>query len=87
MPYRISVRSSAQKELLALPAKLSDRVAEAIDALAENPRPFGYIKLHGSNDLYRVRVSDIRVIYTIDDGIKIVEIRSIRKREDIYRKR
>lgn len=87
MPYRIEFRSSAAKEILSLPEMLAERVRTAIDDLAQNPRPFGYIKLGGFKDLFRIRISDIRVIYAIDDGIKIVEIRSVRNRREIYRKR
>ncbi len=87
MPYRIELRASAAKEILSLPEKLAERVQLAIDALAENPRPFGYKKLEGVKGLFRIRVSDIRIIYAIDDGIKIIEIRSVNNRREVYRKR
>ncbi len=86
MPYRVEVRTSAAKEILSLPQKLAERVRIAIDALAEKPRPFGYIKLEGSKNLYRIRVSDLRIVYSIEDTIKIVEIRSIGNRREIYKK-
>ena len=87
MAYRIEFRASAVKELLSLPEKLAGRVEAAIDTLAENPRPFGYKKFEGFKGLFRIRVSDIRVIYSIDDGIKIVEIQSVSNRRETYRKR
>ena len=87
MKYRIEFRASAVKEILSLPEKLAARVRVAIDGLAEDPRPHGYIKLEGFKDLYRIRVSDIRIIYSIDDGIRIVEIRSIGNRREVYRKK
>ena len=87
MPYRIEVRASAVKEILSLPEKLAERVQLAIDALSENPRPFGYKKLEGRKGLFRIRVSDIRIIYAIDDGIKIIEIRNVSNRREIYRKK
>jgi mRNA interferase RelE/StbE len=87
VPYQIELRASAAKEILSLPEKLAERVQSAIDGLAENPRPFGYKKLEGVKNLFRIRISDIRVIYAIDNGIKIVEIRSINNRREVYRKR
>jgi mRNA interferase RelE/StbE len=54
--------------------------------LANNPRPIGVKKLKDSSeDLYRIRVGDYRVIYTINDGIRIVNILRIGHRKDIYK--
>jgi mRNA interferase RelE/StbE len=62
------------------------KIEKAIDALAENPRPVGVKKLKGdSEDLYRIRSGDYRVVYAIDDGIRIVDIRKIGNRKDIYK--
>ena len=52
--------------------------------LKENPRPFGAIKLKGWN-LYRIRVGDYRILYTINDKDKIIEIIAIGHRKDIYK--
>jgi mRNA interferase RelE/StbE len=77
MSFRIQFRSSALKEILSLPPKVLDRVRAAIDDLSENPRPNGYIQLHGFDKLFRIRVGDYRIVYTIEDEIRIVEIRHI----------
>ena len=45
----------------------------------------GCLKLEGSDEnLWRIRIGDYRVIYTIDDGIKIINIRRVRHRKDVY---
>ena len=36
-------------------------------------------------DLYRIRIGDYRVIYSIEDKIKIIDIRQIGRRKDIYK--
>ncbi len=41
-------------------------------------------KLKGSN-LYRLRVGDCRVLYSIDDGVRIVTIENIDNRGDVYK--
>ena len=61
------------------------RVIKAVEALADAPRPSGCKKLQGSEDTYRIRVGDYRVIYSVDDSILIVAIERIRHRREVYR--
>ena len=85
MSYKIAIAKKAFKELAALPIKVNLQIIEAIDDLKENPRPVGCKKLKGeSEDIWRIRVGDYRVLYFIDDPIRIVEIRRIGHRKDIY---
>lgn len=45
----------------------------------------GEKKLEGKKEeIWRIRVGDYRIIYLIEDTIKIVEIRKIGHRKDIY---
>ena len=83
--YRITFRRSAQKELAEITKPYNQNIVTAIDKLAENPRPDGVKKLKGEDNAYRIRVGDYRVIYTIEDVIKIVEIQRIRHRKDAYK--
>ena len=81
----IRFKKSAEKELERLPIHAIKRISKAIDALTENPRPAGSKKLEGQKEsLWRIRVGDYRVIYQIEEVIKIVEIRRIGHRKDIY---
>jgi mRNA interferase RelE/StbE len=83
MPYQILIRKTAQKQL----DKLSDDVAEtlldAIEALANNPRPNGYKNLKGRNG-FRIRKGDYRIIYDIFDNILVIDVISVGHRRDIY---
>ncbi|MEQ8413820.1 MAG: type II toxin-antitoxin system RelE/ParE family toxin [Imperialibacter sp.] len=84
--YQINFKRKAGKELLKLPSQAVKEISSSIDALAENPRPDGSKKLKGSNEsLWRIRVGDYRVIYAIEDKIKIISVRRIAHRKDIYR--
>lgn len=83
--YTLELTRSAEKELDGLPKKTLAKVAEQLDELEENPRPVGYIQLKGGDKLFRVRVGDYRIIYTIDDEEKIVDVRAIANRKDAYR--
>ena len=61
------------------------RVADAILKLEENPRPPGCRILRGLEG-WRIRIGDWRVIYQVDDQIRIVTIVEVRRRrEDTYR--
>ena len=82
--YEVRLARSARKELEALPDAVLARVARALDALPSDPRPRGCKKLRGTSDLWRVRVGDYRIIYHVDDGVRLVEVRAIRDRKDAY---
>jgi mRNA interferase RelE/StbE len=83
--YIINVKKSAQKELSAIPVNFQTKIIDAIDGLATNPRPDGVKKLKLSKSLWRIRVGDYRIIYSIEDEILILEIQKIGHRKDVYR--
>jgi mRNA interferase RelE/StbE len=56
------------------------RVTARLKALADEPRPRGCEKLY--DDVYRVRVGDIRVIYLVDEGNNRVDVGAIRRRSE-----
>lgn len=85
MKYKIIFKKSADKDLSSVPTKSKFEILTAVSNLELQPRPFGYKKLKGKmKDFYRIRSGDYRVIYTIDDSIKIVGIRRIAHRKDVY---
>jgi mRNA interferase RelE/StbE len=61
------------------------RLCQRIDALADNPRPAGVVKLSGSDDIYRVRIGDYRIIYEIQDIGLIVLVLKIGHRRAVYK--
>ena len=84
--YQVVLKKSAEKQLYKLPAVVTKHIVPAIDKLAINPKPKGSKKLEAQKDeLWRVRVGDYRIIYLIEDIIKVVEIQKIGHRKDIYR--
>lgn len=56
------------------------RILPAIAALADDPRPPGVKRLKGASDLWRIRIGDYRVVYTIEDDRLVVQSRA----EDRY---
>ena len=85
MAYRIDFKSSAKRELAALPIGVRRRLDAAILALADNPRPHGVKKLSGGEGLYRVRAGDYRVVYAIHDQVLVILVVRIAHRRDVYR--
>jgi len=51
-----------------------------IDSLAEDPRPPGAEKLSGSENAYRVRVGDYRILYEITDQVLLVVVVKVGRR-------
>jgi mRNA interferase RelE/StbE len=60
-------------------------IRKAAIELGLNPRPVGYVKLKGSDNLFRIRVGPYRIIYTILDDKLIVLVLEIGDRKEIYR--
>ena len=82
--YSVQFVRSARKELERLPDSVLARVFARIEQLAETPRPPGCKKLRGARDLWRIRIGDYRVIYFLDDAQRVIEIRAIGDRKDVY---
>ena len=87
MAYRIQFKKSARKEIAALPKRDQRRVVSAIEALSDDPRPEGVRKLTGTEDAYRLRVGDYRIVYQITDNVLTVFVVRVGHRKDVYRRR
>jgi mRNA interferase RelE/StbE len=85
MRYTLIYKRSAAEELLKLPSSAAQKVKSAIDQLVDNPRPVGCKKLTGTDDSYRIRIGNYRVIYTVFDSLLIVTIIKVAHRKDAYR--
>lgn len=84
MAYTVYLKRSAEKELEDLPAKTHDKIIEALLSLKDNPYPHKAKKLHGREGV-RIRVGNHRVLYTVDDENKKIEVISVADRKEVYR--
>jgi len=80
----VKITRSAQRAVERLQVPDRERVEDAIEDLGDNPRPFGSIKLVG-RDLYRIRVADYRIVYTVDDAVRVVRVERVGHRDSVYR--
>jgi mRNA interferase RelE/StbE len=83
--YSVTFARSAAKELEKLPPSVGRRILDHIEVLAKGPRASGVIRLRGNKNLWRMRVGDYRVIYSIDDDARTIDISVVRHRRDAYR--
>jgi mRNA interferase RelE/StbE len=83
--YEVRAKASAEREMDAVPHGAFGRLSKKILSLESAPRPRGCKKLGGREE-YRLRVGAYRVLYTIDDARRVVEIVAVRHRKDAYRR-
>ena len=83
--YEIIFARSARKDLQKLSNLDISRILKKIEMLEFDPRPSGCEKLKGESNLWRIRIGNYRVIYTISDRNKIVDISLIRHRREAYK--
>ena len=82
--YKVELRRKAQRNLDRLPRDDFNAVLEAVRNLVSTPRPKGVEKIKSAG-LWRIRQGDYRIVYSIDDGRKMVTILRIGHRREIYR--
>jgi mRNA interferase RelE/StbE len=86
--YSVLIKTSAAKELEAVePRGLRIRIVSRIRSLARAPRPSGSQKLAGESARYRIRQGAYRIVYSVDDEGRIVEVVKIGHRREVYRQR
>lgn len=78
---------SAQKVLRRMQPKKAEAILQKMEDIAQDPYKADPMitPLEGIEHGYRRRFGDWRVLYTINDGIKILEVFKIGSRGDVYK--
>jgi len=84
-PYQAQLLPAAQKELDKLPQRIRLSVLSHIKHLSGNPRPVGCRKLKGTNDVFRLRIGDYRIIYRVIDKDGLVSVGHVLHRSKAYK--
>lgn len=85
--YSVQLAPAAARQLRRLPPGDAARLRGPILGLGLEPRPAGVMKLADA-DLWRLRIGDLRLIYTLDDRARVIVIlRAARRNESTYRQR
>ena len=82
--YKVIIKKKVLKSLDKIPVVYLASIKDAVNDLENNPRPFGYRKLEGFENSYRIRIGIYRIIYTIEDDILTVEVVKIDHRSRAY---
>ena len=82
MMYKIVFQKAALKFIKKQDKKTQERLLKAINQL---PDGTDIKKLQGI-EMYRMRVGDMRVLYTINDVVMIISIENIDNRGDVYKR-
>ena len=83
--YQLRLDGRAQRDLDRLRGDLWRRIRDAILGLQDTPRPHGSVKLQGAGEAYRIRVGDYRVVYEVDDAKRVVTVRRLKHRSEVYK--
>ncbi len=83
--YSIEISRTAEKQLKKVRRDDQRRIIEAILSLADDPHPMGSRKLMGYDDVFRIRVGQYRVLYSVSGKKLIVIVLKIGNRKDVYR--
>lgn len=85
MPYIVKFTSHAARSFRKLSRDVQARLSPSIESLKDNPRPPGSEKLKGSDDAYRIRVGDYRILYEVRDKELLVYIIEAGHRREVYK--
>ena len=81
--YRFIIKKPAKKFIDSLPMSERRRIVDAIERLPDS----GDIKrLQGYDNLFRLRVGNYRIIYTVDHGHLVVCVIDADSRGNIYKR-
>lgn len=82
MKYKIEILAEARKQIKKLQKRDLAIVSKKLEALSDDPRPYGYKKLEYYNEYFRIHAGRYRVIYQIADVVRIVTIVEVKIRNE-----
>ncbi|MFN9693534.1 MAG: type II toxin-antitoxin system RelE family toxin [Synechococcaceae cyanobacterium] len=85
MTYRVEFVRSAATSYSRLDPLLRRRVDRELLRLSEMPRHPGVIRLQSDDAIYRVRIGDLRLLFSVEDPVLVVLILKIGHRGSMYR--
>ena len=82
--YEILSKESVWKDLKKIPKRELKKILSRVEKLGNDPRPMGCEKLT-SEELYRIRQGNYRIVYSIQDNELTVWVIKVGHRKDVYR--
>ncbi len=86
MPYAVEFQADAIDDLGRLDTAIVRQVRNRLDGLAENAETMRHRMLSGRlRGLFRLRIGDYRLLYTLDRENRTIVVRAVRHRSEVYR--
>ena len=79
------VKKAAQRDIKSRDRPVQKRIRARLTQLASEPRPAGAELLTGLADVWRVRVGDHRIVYTVKDDVLLVLVLRVGHRREVYK--
>lgn len=86
--FFVKVPKKVAKSALKMPEHYRKRIAELVEILKVNPIPaemYDLKKMEGESHTYRIRIGDIRIIYSLNKEAETVEFYRIEWRGRVYK--
>lgn len=83
--HKVVLKPSVETDLHSLPKTAIQHVLARIGALANDPFPRQSAELSGTENLYRLRAGDYRIVYGVDSETKRIIVHYVRHRREAYR--
>jgi mRNA interferase RelE/StbE len=84
VPFEIRFRPKADHFLKSADKSIFDCVVKKISRLADNPHPRALKKILGEENVFRIRVGNYRILYSVEANENVILIVNIDKRSRIY---
>ena len=84
--YKLEIAKSVEKDLKKINRSEIPKIISAIQSLQNNPFPINsYKKLKGSEKSFRLRTGNYRILYEVEQTIKLICVYRVRHRKDVYK--
>lgn len=83
--YKVQILPAViSKDLRKIPARDAGNIMDRIKMLGDNPRPAWSKKLSGREE-YRTRHGVYRILYVIEETVKVVQVTKVGHRSKVYK--
>jgi mRNA interferase RelE/StbE len=82
--YILDYAKTFKKQLIKLEKSDQSRVILKLEEITQNP--YSYVKKLVGNDLFRLRVGNLRIILDIKDNKLLIMVLKVDKRSRVYKK-
>jgi len=80
--YEVAWSKRSLKSLQRIAQKDAQKIYLAVQVLREWPVKRNVVKLTGTHDGYRLRVGRYRILFEVDDVVRIIFIEDVKKRDE-----